>query len=336
MVEATLMRPRAKTLRVAIASGKGGTGKTTVATNLAWLASISGLAAAYLDCDTEAPNGHLFLRPIIEHRREVVRMIPQIDTARCTLCGQCGEICQFSALVCLGQKVLAFPELCHSCGGCHAVCPTRAISEQPHGVGVVENGHCGGLLFVQGRLNVGEASSPPVIRRVNELAPQADWLIYDAPPGTACPMVETVRNCDFVVLVTEPTPFGLHDLRLALEVVRLLQKECGLVINRASAGLKETRQFCQQARVPILAEIPDTLAIAKAGSEGQLAVESVPGMRRVFAQLLLELASATKTELLPAAVRSNLNHLILPADENTSDPAGRRAIKTRESKPART
>ncbi len=321
-------------MRVAIASGKGGTGKTTVATNLAWLASISGLAAAYLDCDTEAPNGHLFLRPIIDHRREVVRMIPQIDAARCTLCGQCGAICQFSALVCLSQKVLAFPELCHSCGGCHAVCPAHAISEKPHGVGVVENGHCGGLLFVQGRLNVGEASSPPVIRVVNEIAPQADWLIYDAPPGTACPMVETVRNCDFVVLVTEPTPFGLHDLRLALDVVRLLKKACGVVINRASAGLMETRQFCQQARVPILAEIPDMLAIARAGSEGKLAVESVPGMRRVFAQLLLELAVATQAELFPEAIRSNLTRMIEFADETTSDPAGRMALKTQE--PART
>jgi MinD superfamily P-loop ATPase len=305
-------------MKVAIASGKGGTGKTTVATNLAWLASQSGLATAYLDCDTEAPNGHLFLRPVIEQQWEVVRMIPQVDMARCTVCGQCGEICQFSAIVCLGQKVLIFPELCHSCGGCQWVCPTNAITEGARAVGVVETGHSGALRFVQGRLNVGEASSPPVIRAVKQAAPAADLLLYDAPPGTACPMIETVRGADFVLLVTEPTPFGLHDLRLAWQVVRSLKMNCGAVINRALVGATETRQFCLQARIPILAEIPDVMAIAEAYAEGKLAVEAVPGLRRMFAQLLLDLSAAVQTRAFPEAMRRTLHEIIHPP----ADPAG--------------
>lgn len=305
-------------MKIAIASGKGGTGKTTVATNLAWLASQNGLATVYLDCDTEAPNGHLFLRPVIEEQREVVRMIPQVDVTRCTCCGQCGEICQFSAIVCLVQKVLIFPELCHSCGGCQLVCATHAISETPRVVGVVETGCCGPLRFVQGRLNVGEASSPPVIRAVKQAAPPADLVIYDAPPGTACPMIETVRGSDYVLLVTEPTPFGLHDLRLAVEVVQSMKKNCGVVINRALSGVRETRQFCQQTRIPILGEIPDIMAIAEAYSEGKLAIEAVPGMRRTFAKLLLELTTTVQTEALPEAVRLNLNQIVHPPAEPSS------------------
>jgi MinD superfamily P-loop ATPase len=305
-------------MKIAIASGKGGTGKTTVATNLAWLASQNGLATAYLDCDTEAPNGHLFLRPVIEERREVVRMIPQVDVTRCTLGGQCTEICQFSAIVCLGQKILTFPELCHSCSGCQLVCPTHAISETPRAVGVVETGSCGALRFVQGRLNVGETSSPPVIRAVKQAAPPAQLLIYDAPPGTTCPMIETVRGSDYVLLVTEPTPFGMHDLRLAVEVVKSMKKSFGVVINRALSGVRETRQFCQQARIPILAEIPDVMAIAEAYSEGRLAVEAVPGMRRTFAKLLLELTTAVQTKALPETVRLNLNQIVYPPAEPAS------------------
>lgn len=305
-------------MKIAIASGKGGTGKTTVATNLSWLASQNGLATAYLDCDTEAPNGHLFLRPVIEERREVVRMIPQVDVTRCTLCGQCGEICQFSAIVCLGQKMLTFSELCHSCGECQLVCPAHAITETPRAVGVVETGSCSALRFVQGRLNVGEASSPPVIRAVKQAAPPAQLLIYDAPPGTACPMMETVRGSDYVLLVTEPTPFGMHDLRLAMEVVKSMRKNFGVVIDRALSGVRETRQFCQQARIPILAEIPDVMAIAEAYSEGKLAVEAVPGMRRTFAKLLLELTTTVQTEALPETVRLNLNQIVHPPAEPVS------------------
>lgn len=332
-------------MKIAVASGKGGTGKTTVATNLAWLAARNGLATAYLDCDTEEPNGHLFLRPEIEDRREVTRMVPRVDTTRCTLAGQCSQICQFSAIVCLGQKVMVFPELCHSCGGCRLVCPTGAITEVPRALGVVEIGQAGELRFVQGRLNVGEASSPPLIRAVKQAAPPADLLLYDAPPGTTCPMMDAVRGADFVVLVTEPTPFGRHDLRLAFEVVRSLKLNCGVVINRALAGSTETRQFCQQARIPVLAEIPDVLAIAEAYSEGRLAVEAVPGMQRVFAKLLLEIAGAVGGPFLPETTRVKLNDIVHstahqaqpphPPTDHRPAPFCHLAYRTQESKPTR-
>lgn len=282
-------------MKIAIASGKGGTGKTTVATNLAWLAAQNGLAAAYLDGDTEAPNGHLFLSPVIEERREVTRPVPQVDETSCTHCGMCGEICQFNAIVCLGQMVLTFPELCHGCGGCHVACPTHAITETPRALGHLEIGHSGALEFVQGRMKIGEASSPPMIRAVKQAAPDVDLLLLDAPPGTACPMMEAVRGSDLVVLVTEPTPFGLHDLMLAVDVVKLLELDCGVVINRASADFTETRQLCHQARIPILAEIPDLLVIAEAYSEGKLAVEVVPEMRALFSSLLQKLTGGIRT-----------------------------------------
>lgn len=304
-------------MKIAIASGKGGTGKTTVATNLAWLASHNGLATAYLDCNAEAPNGHLFLRPVIEERREVVRVIPQVDVTRCTLCNRCGEICQFSAIVCSGKEVLTFPDLCHGCGGCQLVCPTHAISDVPRVVGVVEIGSSGPLRFAQGRLDVGETTSQPVIRAVKQVILPAHLLIYDAPPGTAGPMMETVRGSDYVVLVTEPTPFGLHDLKMAIDVVRSMKLNFGVVIDRALSGFKETRQLCQQEGISILGEIPDVMAIAEAYSEGKLAIESVPGMRRTFAKLLLELTAAVQTEALPELAGLDLNQIACPPTEPT-------------------
>jgi MinD superfamily P-loop ATPase len=189
-------------VRVAIASGKGGTGKTTVATNMAYVASRNGRSVAYVDCDVEEPNGHLFLKPEISQRTPVGHLIPEVDEERCTQCGQCGEICQYSAIVCLGQKVLVYPELCHACGGCSLVCPTDAITEVPREIGVLEAGHAGPIHFVHGLLNVGEAMSPPVIRAVKKAAPAADWQIIDAPPGTSCPVIESIRDCDYVLLVT--------------------------------------------------------------------------------------------------------------------------------------
>lgn len=296
-------------MKIVVASGKGGTGKTTVATNLARLASEAGLTTAYLDCDVEAPNGHLFLAPEIEDRQEISRLVPEVQAPDCTLCGLCGDICEFNAIVCLGQKVLVFPELCHSCGGCKLVCPENAILERAHPMGIVETGRSGRLRIVQGRLHVGEASSPPVIRAVKQSAPPAELLICDAPPGTACPMIETTRGSDFVLLVTEPTPFGLHDLKLAWNVIKSSRMNCGVVINRALAGATETRRFCQQSRIPILAEIPDILAVAEAYSEGRLAIEAVPGMRRSFAHLLLELEKIAPGWRLPEKVRSYLNPL---------------------------
>ena len=266
-------------MKLAVASGKGGTGKTTVATNLAVRLARHGQTVVYVDCDVEAPNGHIFLKPRITGRQAVTISVPEVDEARCTHCGRCGEFCQFSAIVCLGSSVLTFPDLCHGCGGCALVCPERAIREVPREIGEVEEGRAGRLAVVQGRLRIGQALSPPVIRAVKRKLPPEEIAILDAPPGTACPMIETVRGADFVLLVTEPTPFGLHDLRLAVEAIRLLGIPIGVVINRAATGRDGVRHFCGEADLPILLEIPDERRIAVAYSRGDLALDAVPSYR---------------------------------------------------------
>jgi len=273
-------------MQIAIASGKGGTGKTTVATNLAWTASRSGEGVAYLDCDVEEPNGHIFLKPAIADRRPVGALIPEVDAGKCTLCGQCGEICQYSAIVPVGEKVLVYPELCHGCGGCSLVCEAQAISEVSREIGVLETGRAGAVQFVQGLLNVGEAMSPPLIKAVKSTALQADLVIIDAPPGTSCPVIEAVREADFVILVTEPTPFGFHDLKLAVEMVRALQLPFGVVVNRAGLDGSETRSYCKAQGIPILREIPDDRELAEAYSRGVLACEARREYESLFAGLL--------------------------------------------------
>ncbi|MDY6913162.1 MAG: ATP-binding protein [Planctomycetota bacterium] len=273
-------------MKIAIASGKGGTGKTTVATNLAYAASRKGQTVAYLDCDVEEPNGHIFLKPQITRSRPVGNLIPQVDQAKCTKCGKCGEICQYSAIVCVNQKVLLYPELCHACGGCSLVCPAEAITETLHELGKLETGRAGPIRFVQGLLNIGEAMSPPLIREVKAAGPDVDLVIVDAPPGTSCPVIESVRDSDFVALVTEPTPFGLNDLKLAVEMVQALELPFGVVVNRADLGDRETYSYCETNRIEILAEIPDDRRIAEAYSRGETACELIPKYGSVFAHLL--------------------------------------------------
>ncbi|MEW5719448.1 MAG: ATP-binding protein, partial [Chloroflexota bacterium] len=214
-------------MRIAVASGKGGTGKTTVATSLAlWLASnATRPLPLFLDCDVEAPNAHLFLHPTFECRQEVGILIPRVDEAKCTYCGKCAEVCQYHAIAVLGKKVLVFAQLCHGCGSCTLVCPEHAISEISDVMGVVESGTAReGIAFARGVMNVGEPMAVPVIRQLKKwIAPQPNQsVILDAPPGTSCPVVESVRGADFLLLVTEPTPFGLHDLKLAAQIAREL------------------------------------------------------------------------------------------------------------------
>jgi MinD superfamily P-loop ATPase len=273
-------------MRIAIASGKGGTGKTTVATNLAKMAARNGVSVAYLDCDVEEPNGHLFLRPEVTDSRQVDRLIPVVDAETCIHCGKCGEICQYSAIVSMKEKVLVFPELCHSCGGCMLVCPVDAIHEEPRPIGKMETGDAEGIAFVHGLLDIGQAMSPPVIRAVRAAEPEADIVILDAPPGTSCPVIESVRGSDFVLLVTEPTPFGLNDLKLAVEMIRALALPFAVAINRAGTGDRETHVYCEQSRIPILAEIPDDRRIAEAYSTGQLACEACQEYQSLFSDLL--------------------------------------------------
>jgi MinD superfamily P-loop ATPase len=285
-------------VKVAIASGKGGTGKTTLATNLAVTVNQAGRSVAYVDCDVEEPNGHLFLKPRIERRTPVTALAPALDPAACDGCGRCAPVCQFSALLWLGTKPLFFPELCHGCGGCARSCPAGAICERPRTVGFVETGRAGDVQFVHGLLNVGEAKSPPVVRAVRAAVPAAEIQILDAPPGTSCPVVATVRGCDFVVLVTEPTPFGLHDLRLAVETLRRLALPHGVVINRAGAGDERVATWCATEELPVLLSIPDDRRIAEAYSRGALLVTDRSELLEAFAALWTRIevaASAAKT-----------------------------------------
>jgi len=293
---------------VTVASGKGGTGKTTVAVSLALAlatdrqdsTSVNPANPLFLDCDVEEPNAALFLKPTIEEQREVGQMIPEVDPARCTYCGRCAEVCQYHAIAVVGQKVLVFPELCHGCGSCTLNCPTGAIHEVLDVMGTVERGWAGPVEFAQGTMDVGEAMAVPIIRQLKQWMIPPDLsdrpIILDAPPGTACPVVETMRQADFVLLVTEPTPFGLHDLRLAVEVARdELGLPVGVVINRDGVGDQGVDEYCAAEGIPILMRIPLDRRIAEAYSEGIPLVEAQPEyceqFRTLYASIQQQAAS---------------------------------------------
>jgi MinD superfamily P-loop ATPase len=272
---------------LAIASGKGGTGKTTVALNLAL---VSDSPVQLLDCDVEEPNAHLFLRGTILGQESIDIPVPEVDESLCTDCGKCGQFCQYHAIVSFGTKPLVFPELCHGCGGCAKVCPQKAIRELGHRIGVVETLRAGAVTLVQGRLDVGVASAVPLIRAVKARLEKGSLAILDAPPGTSCPVVATVRGADFVLLVTEPTPFGRHDLGLAVDMVRQLGLPLGVIINRSGIGDDRVRDFCREQRIPVLLEIPDDRRIAEAYSRGMRIVDALPEYRAPFERLLRELS----------------------------------------------
>lgn len=271
---------------ISIASGKGGTGKTTVAVNLA---AALGEPVQLLDCDVEEPNAHLFLKPAITQELKVYLEVPEISLDKCTFCGLCQELCQFNAIAILPQTALTFPELCHSCGGCFLICPEEAILSRKRLVGQVEIGSRNGLRFVHGRLRVGEAMSPPLIRRVKQEIQPHGTVIIDAPPGTSCPVVTTLWGSDYVLLVTEPTPFGLNDLELAVGVARHLDLPCGLVINRADLGDRRVHDYAVRENLPILLEIPFDREAAEIYAQGGLLVEKLPRWRRLMEDLLIKL-----------------------------------------------
>ncbi|MBT3278523.1 MAG: P-loop NTPase [Phycisphaerales bacterium] len=274
-------------MNIAIASGKGGTGKTTIATNLAFVASQQGQTVSYLDCDVEAPNGDIFLKPTVENDEPIFVKVPKVDETKCIACGQCEAICQFSAIVVMNKTVLTFPDLCHSCGGCWEVCPFGAITQGREEIGRLQQGKAGSIEFCQGRLKIGTMMSPPVIHAVKAASDKSDITIVDCPPGTSCPVIESVRNTDYVVLVTEPTPFGLNDLKLAVKAMRKLQLPFGVVINRANMGDSKTRDYCRDQGIPILSQIPDLRPVAEAYSRGEL-LSAVSESYRFGIERLLE------------------------------------------------
>jgi MinD superfamily P-loop ATPase len=270
-------------MQIAIASGKGGTGKTTLAVALAqaWDGSVQ-----LLDCDVEEPNAAIFLSLENCAEQTVSVLVPVVDSSRCTGCGKCAAICQFNALAVAGKSVLVFDDLCHSCGGCARVCPEHAITEQPRSIGKIVRGQSGNIRFIEGRLNIGHAMAPPVIRAVKKAADPALPVLIDCPPGTSCPMITAVKGSDFVILVTEPTPFGLHDLTLAVETVRLLDLPFGVLINRSDSGDNRVVEYCEKENIRLLLQIPESRKIAEAYSRGETLLSAAPELRPVFQEMI--------------------------------------------------
>lgn len=273
-------------MRIACASGKGGTGKTTVATNLA-LAISDFQDVTYCDCDVEEPNGHIFLKPAINSKESIGVPVPLVDQTKCTGCGECGKICQYKAIMPAKRGVLIFPELCHGCAGCWLVCPEKAIQESSRPVGVIEAGAAEkGLRFLHGKLRIGEAQAVPLIRELKRRLPADDLIIIDAPPGASCPVIETVKGADLVLLVAEPTPFGLHDLKLAIGMVRELGLPFGIVINRSGmGGDDELDKYLAAEGISPLLRIPHDRNIAEAYSRGEMIIRAIPVYKDAFAGL---------------------------------------------------
>jgi MinD superfamily P-loop ATPase len=279
-------------MKITIASGKGGTGKTTVSVNLA---RTMGVRVQLLDCDVEEPNAHLFLRGnmVIE---EIVNIpVPHVDETLCDGCGECSKFCEYHAIVILGKTPLIFPEMCHGCGGCAMVCPPKAIMEVGRRIGVVKTRAAENITLIGGRLDVGVAMAPPLIREVKKRLQNNLLAILDAPPGTSCPVIATIRDTDMVLLVTEPTPFGLNDLMLAVDMVREIKIPFGVIVNRVGSGDDRVHVFCQKEGIPILLEIPDDRRIAESYSRGILMVDALPEYRGLFQSLIRKINYFKKT-----------------------------------------
>jgi MinD superfamily P-loop ATPase len=266
---------------VTVASGKGGTGKTSVAVNMAL--SIGNVQL--LDCDVEEPNAYLFLKPKITQTQAVTVSIPVVNYKLCNRCGKCADFCQYNALFVSSNEVMIFPDLCHSCGGCALVCPAEAISEEPHRIGTLTYGATDAVELVYGELEVQKPMAVPIIREVKRCMKKGKNVILDSPPGTSCPVIQTVIGSDFCVLVTEPTPFGLHDLKIIVQVLEDMGIPFGVVVNRAGVGDKKVYKFCKVKNIPILLEIPYDRRIAELYSQGILFSVEMPEWKEKFQTL---------------------------------------------------
>jgi len=275
-------------LIIAVASGKGGTGKTTIAVNLAYALDRE---VQLLDCDVEEPNAQLFLNGALLSTEEVTIPIPQIDASLCNGCGECSRFCEYNAIVSYGTMPLVFADMCHGCGGCMKVCPPQAIREVDHRIGVIETFSAGKITLIQGKLDIGAAMTPPLIRAVKRKMDNRIPILLDAPPGTSCPVITTLRGADFVALVTEPTPFGLNDLILAVETVREMDLPFGVIINRSGSGDARVNFYCADENIPILAEIPDDRKIAEAYSRGELIGKVFPEYRLIFEKIINDITT---------------------------------------------
>jgi len=276
-------------LIISVASGKGGTGKTLVSTSLA-LSLQKERPVQLLDCDVEEPNAHILLKPTLNHKQTVSIPVPRVNEEKCTYCGECARVCVYNSIVVVGEKVLVFPELCHGCGACGYFCPEDAISEEGREIGVLEFGQVKGIEFIQGKLTIGEIAAPRVIREVKQHINRERLVIIDVSPGTSCPVVEAVTGSDFCLLVTEPTPFGLNDLVLAVDMLNKLGIPCGVVINRDGVGDSKVEEYCLQEGVPILLRIPLDIEIARLYSKGVTLVEGMPQWREAFLKLFAEIS----------------------------------------------
>lgn len=279
---------------ISVASGKGGTGKTLVATSLV-LSLQNRKLVQLLDCDVEEPDAHIFLKPSLNHKQVVFIPIPQLDEKKCTYCGKCAEVCAYNAIAVIGEKVLIFPELCHGCGACSYLCPEGALSEIGKEMGILETGQAEGIEFIHGKLTVGEAMAVPVIREVKKHINRERLTIIDVSPGTSCPVVEAVRGSDFCLLVTEPTPFGLNDLTLAVDMLNKLDIPCGVVLNRDGTEDSKVEEYCYREGIPILLRIPLNIEIAQLYSRGITLVEGLPQWRDAFIKLYTDIEQIIST-----------------------------------------
>ncbi|MBN1134786.1 MAG: ATP-binding protein [Methanosarcinaceae archaeon] len=282
-------------MKIAIASGKGGTGKTTVAVNLA----LSLEDVQLFDCDVEEPNCHLFFGFDLEKVENVNIAVPVVDKNKCDFCGKCSEFCQYNAIAVLPKKIMVFPALCHGCGGCTLVCPQGAISEENRCIGIIEKNKedAGNLVFYRGLLNIGEPMASPVIHALQKHIDIKKTAIIDAPPGTACPVIASIGDMDYCILVTESTPFGFHDLKLAVDVVRNLRIPFGVIINRSDIGDKKVEQYCIEEGIPVLMKIANDRNIARLYSEGIPFVSKMPEWKEIFVQMFEMIRSVINEEV---------------------------------------